>query len=58
MSITYDEAMQTLQVMFPEWDKDMIVAIFQNNNYHMERTIEVILSMGANAAAGDAFTQR
>jgi hypothetical protein len=43
--MTYDEALQTLQVMFSSWDRESINAVFQSNDYHMERTIEAILAM-------------
>jgi hypothetical protein len=45
MSITYDQAVNTLCGMFENWDRDTIIAIFQSNNYHVERTIEMILQM-------------
>lgn len=45
MAISYEQAVETLYGMFENWDKETIVDIFQSNNFHVERTIETILSM-------------
>lgn len=43
--MSYEEALATLCSMFQSWDRDTIIAIFESNGYHVERTIETILSM-------------
>lgn len=43
--MTYEDALETLCSMFQSWDRETIIAIFQSNGYHVERTIETILSM-------------
>jgi hypothetical protein len=64
MSISYEDALETLCAMFQNWDRsfsssslplssrrliiydrETIIAIFESNGYHVERTIETILSM-------------
>ena len=57
MSITYEEAVDTLCAMFENWDRQTIVELFESNGYHVERTIETILSMDQpNAVAPSAST--
>lgn len=45
MAITYEEAVNTLCGMFESWDRATIVEVFKSTNYHLERTIEMILTM-------------
>ncbi len=45
MSISYEEAISTLKVMFPDWDEETLSTVLVSNQYHVERTIENILSM-------------
>ena len=45
MSISFEQAVDTLQVMFEKWDRDTLIAVFQSNDFHIERTIESILVM-------------
>lgn len=45
MSISYEDAISTLKTMFPEWDEETLGTILISNQYHVERTIENILSM-------------
>ena len=45
MSISFEDAVKTLKSMFPEWDEEMLGVILESNQYHVERTIEVVLSM-------------
>lgn len=45
MTISYEQAMETLSSMFDSWDRETIEAIFQGNECHMERTIDSILAM-------------
>ena len=45
MSIPFDNAVGTLEAMFPEWDKETLTTLLISNSYHVERTIEMVLSM-------------
>lgn len=56
MSISYEEAISTLKVMFPDWDEETLSTVLVSNQYHVERTIENILAMcgDADAAASSA----
>ncbi len=45
MSIPFDNAVGTLESMFPEWDKETLTTLLISNSYHVERTIEMVLSM-------------
>lgn len=45
MTISYEQAMDTLTSMFESWDRETIEAVFQGNECHMERTIDSILAM-------------
>lgn len=44
MSMTYDDALETLCSMFQSWDRETIIATFQSNGCNVERTIETLLS--------------
>lgn len=46
--ITFESAIETLKVMFPEWDEDTLTTILMSNHYHVERTIEAILVMSGD----------
>ena len=39
--------------MFPEWDKDTLATILENNNFHIEMTIEQCLSMSGGGSIVD-----
>lgn len=45
MSISFESAISTLKSMFPEWDEETLTTLLMSNNYHVERTIETVLSM-------------
>jgi len=45
MSISFENAVETLKSMFPEWDEETLTTLLMSNQYHVERTIETILSM-------------
>lgn len=45
MSISFEEAVATLTSMFPDWDEETLAALLTSNNYHVEQTIETVLSM-------------
>ncbi len=47
-TVTYDNALTTLHSMFSDYDRETIATILESNNYQVERTIECLLSMGAN----------
>ncbi len=44
--------------MFPEWDEDTLTTLLISNNYHLERTIETVLTMSGdpNVNAGPETT--
>jgi hypothetical protein len=47
MSITYEEALETLQAMFPEpWTRDSLDAVLRFEKGHMENTCERIMNHG------------
>jgi hypothetical protein len=52
MSISFENAVGTLKSMFPEWDEETLTTLLMSNQYHVERTIETILSMCGDADAG------
>ena len=43
--VSFDDAVASLQSMFPEWDQETLKTLLITNNGHVERTIENILSM-------------
>lgn len=45
MSIPFDNAVGTLEAMFPDWEKETLTTLLISNSYHVERTIEMVLSM-------------
>jgi len=45
MAIPYETAIATLQGMFMELDREVICAVLESYNGHMERTVECLLSM-------------
>lgn len=47
-SISFEDALVTLQSMFPEWDKDTLETLLISNDYHVERTIETVLTMSGD----------
>ena len=51
MSISFESAVATLKVMFPDWDEETLSTILVSNNYHVEQTIETVLSMGDTSGA-------
>jgi uncharacterized SAM-binding protein YcdF (DUF218 family) len=44
-NISFEDAIVTLKSMFPEWDEETLSTVLVSNNYHVERTIESVLSM-------------
>lgn len=50
MSVSYEQAMQTLVSMFGTVDREVIAMLLQNNKGHMENTIENLLAMTAGPA--------
>mmetsp|Transcript_35397 Transcript_35397/g.52663 ORF Transcript_35397/g.52663 Transcript_35397/m.52663 type:complete len:209 (-) Transcript_35397:452-1078(-) len=50
MSITYEEALSTLQAMFgPPWTQETLDAVLRHHKGHMENTVESILGHGSGA---------
>ena len=47
-SISFEAAVETLKVMFPDWDEETLTTILISNNYHVERTIETVLTMSGD----------
>jgi len=45
MSITFEAAVDTLQSMFPSYDKETLSMLLQSNSNNVERTIESVLVM-------------
>eukprot|EP00026_Physarum_polycephalum_P011645 Phypoly_transcript_11884.p2 GENE.Phypoly_transcript_11884~~Phypoly_transcript_11884.p2 ORF type:complete len:183 (+),score=39.07 Phypoly_transcript_11884:218-766(+) len=45
MTVKYEEAMETLTTMFGSIDKEVIDAVLRANDFHMERTIDNLLTM-------------
>lgn len=43
--MTHEEAVQLLCSMFESWDRETLMAVFESNGYHVERTIESIIGM-------------
>lgn len=56
MAITFESAMEQLKVMFPTWDEETMSTILISNDYHVERTIEQILSMSGEISAEEVST--
>lgn len=47
-NISFEEAVSTLKVMFPDWDEETLTTVLISNNYHVERTIESVLTMSGD----------
>jgi hypothetical protein len=47
MAVTFEDALNTLQAMFADWDRDALAVVLESNHYHLERTIEFILGSAA-----------
>lgn len=45
MSLTFDQAVDNLQVIFPTWERDSLSTILITNHGHVERSIETIFQM-------------
>lgn len=58
MSISYEEAISTLKIMFPDWDEETLGTILVSNQYHVERTIENILSMCGDSDSSNATSNQ
>lgn len=48
MSISFEEAIGQLKIMFPDWEEETLSTLLVANNYHVERTIETVLSMNGD----------
>ncbi len=49
-TVSFEEALASLIVMFPEWDQETLAELLTSNNYHVERTIESVLMMTGDIA--------
>lgn len=47
--LTFDGAVDHLKTMFPDFDRDVIDTMIRINNGHLEKTVEVLLSMQSEA---------
>eukprot|EP01119_Soliformovum_irregulare_P020372 TRINITY_DN6587_c0_g1_i1.p2 TRINITY_DN6587_c0_g1~~TRINITY_DN6587_c0_g1_i1.p2 ORF type:complete len:194 (-),score=49.83 TRINITY_DN6587_c0_g1_i1:1335-1916(-) len=45
MSVPYEEAISNLQSMFENVDREVICSVLEENQGHMERTVEILLGM-------------
>jgi hypothetical protein len=54
--VTFDDAMNTLQAMFSEIDKETLAVLLENNNFHLESTIEQCLIMGGGTSEDASAT--
>ena len=52
MSVSFDEALETLTGMFSDWDRDTLALVLESQNYRLESAIEFILESGGAGAAG------
>ncbi|KAF0685669.1 Aste57867_22505 [Aphanomyces stellatus] len=57
MSISVDEAIGTLSVMFESYDKDTLIAVLEANDGHLERTIDTLLAMQSDNELAAAEAQ-
>ncbi len=55
-TLTYDEAMSTLQTMFSGWTHEALDKVLRDQQWNMERTIEVILSMDSAPPSASAVS--
>ncbi len=49
MSLSFDDAVETLASMFGEWDRETLSLVLQSHNYRLESAIEFILASGASS---------
>lgn len=45
MAVAYDDALETLMTMFPEMDRGVVAKTLEQCGYHLERTVEALLSV-------------
>jgi hypothetical protein len=53
MALSYEDAIQTLKGMFSDFDDETLGMVLQSNGGHMERTVDVLLGMGAQMGGSD-----
>merc|ERR1711991_1210936 len=51
-NISYEEALDMLQSMFSDWDRETLSMVLESNNYHVESTIEQLLAMTGGQSTG------
>jgi hypothetical protein len=52
MSVSFDEALDTLVSMFGEWDRETLSLVLESQNYRLESAIEFILESGSGGPGG------
>ena len=58
MSMSHEEAIQLLASMFEAWERETLMAVFESNGYHVERTIETIIGMEQPELVADTLSQQ
>mmetsp|Transcript_20875 Transcript_20875/g.35183 ORF Transcript_20875/g.35183 Transcript_20875/m.35183 type:complete len:133 (-) Transcript_20875:707-1105(-) len=58
MSMSHEEAIQLLSSMFESWERETLMAVFESNGYHVERTIETIIGMEQPDLVADTSAQQ
>ena len=53
MALSFQDAVQTLKGMFGDFDDETLGMVLQSNGGHMERTVDVLLGMGAQMGGGE-----
>lgn len=46
MSVSFEEALETLVPMFGDWDRETLALVLESQNYRLESAIEFILESG------------
>jgi hypothetical protein len=54
MAVTLEDAIQTLQTMFPALDAETLEEVLKQQGGHMENTVEILLGFASEATAEDA----
>jgi hypothetical protein len=55
MAVTLEDAIQTLQTMFPTLDAETLEEVLKQQGGHMENTVEILLGFASEATAEDAI---
>eukprot|EP01029_Cantina_marsupialis_P009072 TRINITY_DN2125_c1_g1_i3.p1 TRINITY_DN2125_c1_g1~~TRINITY_DN2125_c1_g1_i3.p1 ORF type:complete len:267 (-),score=94.55 TRINITY_DN2125_c1_g1_i3:969-1769(-) len=57
MALPFEQALQTLQSMFPSVDLDIIVSLLHDTGGHMERTCDMLLQLTTDVPTSEANTE-